>query len=271
MIIDSHVHIGYMLGFNMPEEMVLKSMEKYNIDFSLVSNIDSAEFDDNLKPIDMDKQISQIKSLNRVIKFAKDNPNKIGVVVWVKVANEKVDKELIETINNNREYIYGIKVHPYHSKTAFDHKKMEPFVELAEKLDVPIITHTGGCEEANVIHVYNMAKKYPKVNFIMAHMGLGTDNSEAIKLLGKLPNLYGDTTWVPMEHTIDAINKWGSEKILFGSDNPIDGLDTYHNNPKGEESVYVKYFNEFEKRIGTENYENVMYKNAIRLFKLNIK
>ena len=51
MIIDSHVHIGNMLGFNMPEEMVLKSMEKYNIDFSLVSNIDSAEFDDNLKRI----------------------------------------------------------------------------------------------------------------------------------------------------------------------------------------------------------------------------
>lgn len=32
MIIDSHVHIGNIMNFNMPEEMVLKSMEKYNID-----------------------------------------------------------------------------------------------------------------------------------------------------------------------------------------------------------------------------------------------
>lgn len=271
MIIDTHVHIGNMFNFNMPEEMVLESMKKYNIDYALVSNLDSVEYDFNLQPIDMDKQISQIDSLNRIIKFAKDNSDKIGAVVWVKVANEKVDEELIKTIEKNREYIYGIKVHPYHSKTAFDDKKMEPFIELAEKLDVPVITHTGGCEEADPIHVYNMAKKYPKVNFIMVHLGLGTDNSEAIELLGKLPNLYGDTTWVPMEHTIDAINKWGSEKIVFGTDNPIDGVDTYHNNPKGEECVYVKYFNEFEEAIGTENYENVMYKNAIKLFKLNIK
>ena len=38
-----------------------------------------------------------------------------------------------------------------------------------------------------------------------------------------------------------------------------------------DDTECLKYFNEFEKRIGTENYENVMYKNAIRLFKLNIK
>ena len=35
MIIDMHVHIGEALGWNMSEEMVLKSMDKYNIDFAL--------------------------------------------------------------------------------------------------------------------------------------------------------------------------------------------------------------------------------------------
>ncbi|MDD6770851.1 amidohydrolase family protein, partial [Inconstantimicrobium porci] len=138
-----------------------------------------------------------------------------------------------------------------------------------QEYNLPIVCHTGGCEEAGVIHVYNAAKKHPEVNFVMVHMGLGTDNQEAIELLGKLPNLYGDTTWVPIESTVQAVKLYGSEKIFFGSDNPIDGVDTYHNNPKGEKSVYQKYFNELEELIGKENYDNIMFKNAQKVF--NIK
>ena len=51
MIIDSHVHIGNIMNFNMPEEMVLKSMEKYKIHYSLVSNIEASEVDGNRERI----------------------------------------------------------------------------------------------------------------------------------------------------------------------------------------------------------------------------
>ena len=100
----------------------------------------------------------------------------------------------------------------------------------------------------------------------MVHMDLGSDNSQAIELLGKLPNLYGDTTWVPVESTLKAINKWGSEKILFGSDNPIDGKDTYLNDKFGNRSLYQQYFNEFKTMVSKQAYDNIMYKNAERLF-----
>lgn len=271
MIIDTHVHIGIykQLGFNMPENILLESIEKYHINFSLVSDIEAAEFDHNLKPLPKETQITQKQSLLRVLKFTKDNADKIGAFVWVKPASETVDEEFKELIMKNREFIYGIKVHPFHSMTAVDDKAMQPFLELAQELHLPVVAHTGGCEEANAIHMYNAAKMYPDVDFVMVHMGLGTDNQEAINLLGKLPNLYGDTTWVPIKSTVQVVNLYGSEKILFGSDNPIDGLDTYHNNPKGEISIYPSYFNDLESMIGTEGYENIMYKNAMRIF--NIK
>ena len=73
---------------------------------------------------------------------------------------------------------------------------------------------------------------------------------------------------VPMESTVLAVKEAGSKKILFGSDNPIDGLDTYHNNPKGDVCVYQSYFNRLEELIGSENYKNIMYRNAVTLFKL---
>ena len=48
-MIDSHVHIGGEAdGFVMNEEMVLKSMEKYGVDISIVSNGDSVEYGHDL-------------------------------------------------------------------------------------------------------------------------------------------------------------------------------------------------------------------------------
>ena len=111
---------------------------------------------------------------------------------------------------------------------------------------------------------------FPKVSFVMVHMGLGTDNKEAISLLGKLPNLYGDTTWVPLESTLEIVERYGSKKLFFGSDSPIDGLHTYRQNMQGEPSLYQRYFNELEGKIGTEAYEDIMYKNAMRVFGIKL-
>lgn len=173
-------------------------------------------------------------------------------------------------IADNRDIIYGLKLHPFHSRTAPDDETLESVYEIAAEYNLPVVSHTGGCAEADSLRLYNAAKKHPEINFVMVHMDLGTDNSQAIELLGKLPNLYGDTTWVPVESTLKAINKWGSEKILFGSDNPIDGKDTYLNDKFGNRSLYQQYFNEFKAMVSKEDYDNIMYRNAKKLFRIKI-
>ncbi len=75
------------------------------------------------------------------------------------------------------------------------------------------------------VHLFNAAKANPDINFVAVHMDLDSDSKEAIDCISRLPNLYGDTTWVSVKTTLRAIEKCGSEKILFGTDNPIDGKD----------------------------------------------
>jgi len=266
MIIDSHVHIGHMIGFKMKEKEVLYSMEKYGIDYSLVSNIEAAEFSRKGTRVPFFLSKSQNRILKKTIKFARKNPDKIGVLAWVKLFSEKPDEEFERLIKENRDIIFGLKFHPFHSMTSPDDEKAQPYYELAEKYNLPVVSHTGGCEQARSIHLYNAAKKHPNINFVMVHMDLGTDNKEALGLLGKLPNLYGDTTWVPLKTTLEAVKTCGSEKILFGSDSPIDGKDTYEYNKWGERSLYQEYFNEFKKLVSAEDYDNIMFKNAQRLF-----
>ena len=92
-------------------------------------------------------------------------------------------------------------------------------------------------------------------------MGLGTDHKNSFKYISKLDNLYGDTTWVSYTDVIEAVKFCGSEKILFGTDNPVDGKDTL--------KAYQPTFSNLKNILKNEDYENVMYKNTKRLFKIN--
>lgn len=266
MIIDTHVHIGTDLGFVMRPEYVLYAMERYGIDFSVVSDIHGAEFDHLGRAIPKEVQRPQNEVFTQVVRFAREYPDKIGAAPWLKTNSELPNDEFRAILRENRDIVYAFKLHPFHSRVRPDDERLEPVYRLAAEYDLPIVSHTGGCEEARSLYLYRAAKMHPELNFVMVHMDLGTDNREAIELLGKLPNLYGDTTWVPVKSTLEAIRRWGSEKMLFGSDNPIDGKDTYLDNGRGKRSLYQEYFNEFREMVSPEDYDNIMYKNAQRLF-----
>lgn len=270
MIIDTHVHIGGdAVGFDMKEDMVLEAMERYGIDFAIVSNADASEVDHRQKLLPEHLQVSQEDALSRTIQFARKNPARIGVVPWAKPLTQGLTKEFEEMIYANMDLIYAMKLHPFHSNVAPTDRRVLPYIELAERLSIPVVSHTGGCENASPERLYEAARLFPDVPFVMVHMGLGSDNREALELLGKADNLYGDTTWVPMGTTIAAIEAYGSRRILFGSDMPIDGVNTYLHNKQGDRSLYQDYFQELPKLISYGAYEDLMYRNAMRIFHIN--
>ena len=269
MIIDTHVHIGgEAVGFDMTEEKVINAVRKYGIDHILLSNSDSAEVDHSQKVLPEKYLLSQEESLRRAIDMARRYPGLISIAAWVRPYLQQPTEELEQLIKDNIDIVKAIKLHPFHSKTAPDSERGLPFIELADKYNLAVVSHTDAGVEGSPEHLYNVAKMFPNIPFVMVHMGLGSDNSLALDLLGKADNLYGDTTWVPMSTTIEAVKRYGSGKIVFGSDMPVDGEDTYLCNPKGERSVYQDYFHVLPELISKEAYEAIMFRNAIRLFKI---
>lgn len=264
MIIDTHVHIGTMLNFDMREEHITYMMKEYAIDHCIVSNSECATHDHFNNPIPKEFVKSHVDTNLRVIDFAHQNKGRISVALWV---NPYEDVSTIEPlIKDNSDTVKAIKFHPFHSYLRFDSEQIQNYIRLAQKYNLPVVTHTGDTECDSVKLVYDMAKKYSDVNFVMVHMGLGTDNNEAINLISKLPNLYGDTTWVSVESTLKFLKVCGDDRIVFGSDAPIDGKDTYLDNGKGDRSLYQAYFNEFKDMVSQETYDKIMYKNAMKLF-----
>lgn len=266
-IIDTHTHIGGKnIGFCMSESIFDCMIKHYPMEYYIVSNCDSAEFGHGQIALESEKQITQEDSLIRLIEFAKPRKEKVGIAVWVKPYNQTVTLQLRRLIEENRELIKAVKFHPYHSMISPVDERALPFLKLAAEYHLPVVSHTGGCEMASPKYVYQAAKMYPNINFVMVHMGLGTNNMEAIDLLGKADNLYGDTTWVKVHSVLEVIKRYGSKKILFGSDAPIDGVNTYRYNTKGDKSLYQEYFNNLPNLICEEDYYNLMYGNAKRIF-----
>lgn len=268
-IIDAHTHIGgEKVGFHMTEAMVLEMIEKYHIDYAIVSNGDAAEMNHQRQLLPEKLQVTQEDALKRTLKFAKKYPDRIGVAVWVKPYLQGVTKELKQLICDNLGLIKAIKLHPFHSNISPVDERVLPYLQLASEYQLPVVSHTGGCEAASPVHLYEAATQFQNIPFVMVHMGLGTDNQDALDLLGKQDNLYGDTTWVPMQTTMEAIRRYGSKKMLFGSDAPIDGIDTYQCNPKGERSLYQDYFHVLPQKISPEAYEDLMWRNAKEMFRI---
>ena len=264
MLIDMHMHTGGgALGFDMKSQMILDIMDKYNVDIALVSNGDASECDHSQIVLPEHLQVTQEKALQDNIDFARANAGRIYLAVWVKPKMQGMTDELYNLMKDNLDIIKAIKLHPYHSATAPNEKSVIPYIEFAKENNLAVISHTDAGGKASPLHLYEVAKMFPTVPFVMAHLGLGSDNSEAIELLSKADNLFGDTAWVPMESTVKIINRFGPNRIMFGTDAPIDGIDTYKCNPKGERSMYMDYFKKLESIIGTSAYEDLMYKNAM--------
>ncbi len=270
MIIDTHVHCGIMNGFYMPNEMVEEFIDKYNVNHIILSDCRAVENTEDLKPVPPDEAYTQNEVFKDTIAFARKHPGRISVMPWIKPVIDGVDDEFINIISTNTDIVKGIKYHAYNSNLHSDSEILEPYYKIAREYRLPVVIHTGGDDASDPQYVYNAARQHPDVNFIMAHMGLTTDNLKAISFISRLPNLYGDTAWVSIKSVIKLINLGCAGKIVFGTDSPIDGPDTYVQNAHGEPSMYIDYFEKLPKLVSKEIYDKIMFKNAIRLFNLSI-
>ena len=260
MIIDSHVHIGTWGRFYKSINKVLESLEKYHIDFALISSCDGVEYTEKGNNLPFFLKRNQISINKDVVKLCKKYPNKFKGLFWCRPSLEGYSEKVESFIKDNREYIVGLKFHPYYSKMRMTDIKIIPYIKLAEQLDIPVLVHTARDQYSDAKYTYELAKRFPKVKFILAHMQLDNNtHRDAIKYMKELPNLYGDTAWVHPGALKEIIKALGSDRILFGSDNPIDGVDTYNH------EWYQFIFNELDE----SHRNNILFNNIIRLYKLN--
>lgn len=267
LLIDSHTHVGniqFEVGKNrvkyLPEENLLEALKKYKIDFTLVSGLEGAEYDSDFRLAPKKMQVSQKEGIGKILEFVKKHDKMLKAVIWIKPYTEGFTRELEELVSANIRFIAGLKMHPTISGIKATDRRFYPYLEMAVRLSLPVQIHTENDGMSDVRFVGKLASIFPELRFLMVHMGMNTDNREAIKLIIDSDNLYGDTCVVQHENVIEAIKACGSEKILFGTDAVVNGIDTY--------GKYMPLIENIKSAFTEKEASDVLGLNCIRIFNL---
>ncbi len=259
-IVDAHAHIASWPTLKRTKLLIRASMKKYGVEFTLVSSVDPAEFPSVRE--DEAPNLSTLEGLKQVVEMCKKTPKQIGAAVWFRVHDEDgPSPALRKYIQKNRKYIYALKFHPWDEKAKISDPCCEKWIQYARELDLPILVHTAEDEYSDVLFLEEAAKKNPDLRFVAAHMQLISDNQKALEVLRRTPNIYADTAWVKMEIADEVLRTIGEDRIFFGTDNPIDGIDTLAN------PMYRDYY-ENKTKLPPRLHRKLMRENAIAFYRL---
>lgn len=152
-------------------------------------------------------------------------PNRIIQFFWADPNSKQLEAHLHEKYNSWG--FKGIKLHQCTHSFECDSREFDIVVKFARDKEIPIIIHLRS--PGDVTKFINIAMKYREVNFIIAHL-IGLELF--IKHQAILDNLYFDISPAPLissKRICLAIEKFGADKIVLGSDTPF-GKDNLRKN-----------------------------------------
>ena len=174
---------------------------------------------------------------------------------WIQYSN--LDRDTESMMYNYNKKILGCKFHGSYEPFPINQR---PYSLLLEVLNVQrqiLLIHCGrykeGSYESKTSYLYalDVAKMYPKIKVICAHMG-GTDTTvckKAINAAVPIPNVYFDTSGITTPYIIEyALTYLQPERILFGSDAPWC-------------SFRSMYYNVIDAKINEIDKEKILYTN----------
>ena len=159
-----------------------------------------------------------------------------------------------------------IKVHPQLSPDDWnpDGVNFNSSVELSNRLNVPMLIHTGVVKNCHPLQLQPLFKKHPNTIFILAH---GRPIDETVSVMLNFPNTLVDTAFMLTQDIVKLINHGLSDRILGGSDYPI--IKFYERGINGGE-YYNDTLSELRKCINENDYIKITHNNFMHIFNLHI-
>lgn len=242
---DAHVHIGQFRDLYSSPEEVFAFLNAFGVSRMAVSSIGTCAGDPEIP----------IREVGRIVELGKE---RITPVLWINP--EWVESDALTCLLNCGIAWKCIKVHGYFSRWEDCPELLQSVVDLARKMNVPFLFHTGGRPESDAGSYLPIVKKNPGVTFILAH---GRPVDQAIQVMEDCPNVMADTAFTPEEDVAKMIHRGFADRILWGTDYPLQNVFY-----EGED--IVTHFNArveaFRRMMTHEEWELVSYKNYERVF-----
>jgi len=152
-----------------------------------------------------------------VYSLVKEFPDRLLQYFWIHPHDPDLEVKLRE--NFEKMSFDGIKLHQCMMKFSNLDEGMNVISKFAIEKNIPIFIHLYNFKE--IRKFVKLARKHPKANYIVAHM-MGF---ETISRKGKdLKNVYFDISTyfiISKKRILLAMEKFGDDKLLLGTDSPI--------------------------------------------------
>lgn len=204
LIIDAHNHAGIRHGAAQTGDDLVKKLDQTGVNKAVIFPFVEGNYSNDV----MDEYAKQHP--DRLIPYCAVNP-------WDKEEALQEIERCVKELN-----FKGLKLHPtIHGYHLADHVLLDPIFDLVEDLEIPIICHGASDLYNSPLEFAEMARAFPKVPLIMAHMGFFWSVEQAISLSKELPNLYLESSRVPIFEVSVAVKELGPEKVIWGTDSPF--------------------------------------------------
>jgi len=270
--VDIHAHLGSYGTFDLRLETLLGYLERSGTRLALVSNLDGS----SAQPT---QHIGSTAANQVTLETVRRYPGRLRGLLWANPADGKaadlepfVATTIDGTLAGERVFV-GLKFHPDFDRFLADDRRLDPFLELCQRHGLVAVFHAGppGSPSAPD-RIAASARRHPTVPVVLYHMGAdgfdggeGTGQQAAIATVEKSlaagdANLYLETAQTPVKWIVEAVERVGEDRVLFGTDATYYGAAHF--------DTYAPIVSRLRHELPAPALAAVMGGNARRLFRL---
>ncbi|HEY7169143.1 MAG TPA: amidohydrolase family protein [Candidatus Binatia bacterium] len=214
-VIDQHVHVGMRPARSttasssyLPDELIA-NMNANGVD--MVVGFPKANSHTDYR-VENERIIAAMhQNPSRIIAFARINPY-FGA------------KAVADVHDYAKKGAAGLKIHPlrdFSGNRVNDPELIFPIVQAAQEEKLLLLIHSGNSWNCAPTLIADVARNFPKANFVIAHSAGFEGHQEAIAVMRHQDNLYVDTAsnGYP-DITTNVVRAVGPERVIYGSDHP---------------------------------------------------
>ena len=225
-IFDIHGHNGSWPDRINCDDLIFNVLKNECISKLLISNLSGLETENHVEggtPL-----VAELEANRQTIKLCKENKDVLYAAAVCQVGQST--PETLEQVLKEYKFT-ALKFHPFLIGIDANNKLYDPYLEIAEAYNLPCVFHSAP-GASDPMKIYMLAKRHPKVPVVLYHINLMGDCEFTIEMIAnsmakKDAMLYCDTAWCPMDVTVKALRSNIKNRVMFGSDMPIDGPEHF--------------------------------------------
>lgn len=112
----------------------------------------------------------------------------------------------------------GVKLHPWLQGFSMHESSLDPMCEVVAEFGGIVLSHDGTPPYATALQIAALARRHPRVPFVLGHGGLHDTWREALAAVQETPNLYLCICGTPPYAARRILDEAPAGHVLFGTD-----------------------------------------------------